>query len=167
MMKFFYVAILIILNCLIIEGQTIPNHNFNWDIIENCGSSQTCTEVFLKAETDPIINKLKKEEFESQIENTINNMKLEESVSGTLKLKLLFIKGKPLCLSEAGYSGLEIAHEKLTTLSKRFNLIDQITHGTMRNKPVNTQGYLYINIKNGKLESIRNVNFSLRDKSEQ
>lgn len=161
-MKVFVSIILYCSTLLLVNAQTIPNHKFDWSQIGTCLPEGVCNEVYLRAEKDPSINQYTKKEFQYLISNAIKSMKLESNLSGTLKLKLLFLPGQSLCLNEIGSLGIQIPEDKFDAFSNNFKIINQITHAQMKNQPVRSEGLMYLIIKDGKLESMRNVKFNFK-----
>lgn len=142
-----------------LQAQRIPDKELTWEKLTGCMPQGTCLELFLKVEEDPVLTQLGQDELEDLLKTGIEQLQLGSDVDGTLKLKLLFLIDKPLCLNEIGYVGLSLKRAQIETLSKLFNSIENFEYGRQRNKIVNCAGILYVDIKEGQYESLKNINF--------
>ena len=161
-MKHFIILFLLLISVQNLWSQSISNTEFIWEKTNMCLSKSNGVEIFLKVETDPILSEFTLQEFKDFMKNLIEELKLEIDVSGFLKLKLLFVKNESLCLNEIGHKEIRLDTTQKEKLSNALNTIKKINYGKQRNKIVNCQGILYIDIKEGKMKDIRNVNFGLR-----
>lgn len=140
-------------------GQTISNSEFQWIKNETCFLEEANVELFVKVEQAPRITQFNEDQFKNFIKKSIQNLHLAKHQDGMLKLKLLFTKNQKICLKEVGIKQLDLTEFQVTELSKNINSIDLVEPGRQRNIAVNCQGILYINIRNGKVNKLRIVNF--------
>jgi hypothetical protein len=157
----FYLLIFFSILFFFANAQSISDNEFKWAKTDNCGTVKESTEIYLKVEKDPKIIQQDETEFRKSISEAVKNLAFNESEKGTLKLKLLFQINKPICVKEIGFKNIVMNQTQIESLSRIFNLITDIEYGQQRNISKNCLGLLYLEINEGKLVSLRNVNFEI------
>ena len=161
-MKFLYfVAISFILVCKTINAQTIPDSEFHWVEDEQCYPQGICLQTFVKVEQDPVLTQFNSQEFNDLIGNLIDQLNLDENVGGIIKLKLLIAENQNLCVTRIGTKEIKLSEFHFNEITNMLSSIYKFKLGKQRNVEVNCLGILYINIAGGKMEEIKNVNFSI------
>ena len=150
---------LIILPLVSSEAQTIPDPEFEWTNNEACLSLDPNTNVFLKVEQDPFLSEFNKLAFDQFIEHLVNDLDLDKTQDGFVKLKVLFAQGQSLCVSQVGTKSIQLNTAQVNEINNRFSEIHEFELGRQRDRPVDCLGILYIEVLKGVLVSTRNVNF--------
>jgi hypothetical protein len=150
---------LIILPLVSSEAQTIPDSEFEWINNEACLSLDPNTKVFLKVEQDPFLSEFNKSSFDQFIEHLVNDLDLDKTQDGFIKLKVLFAQGQSLCVSQVGTKSIQLNTAQVNEINNRFSEIHEFELGRQRGRPVDCLGILYIEVLKGVLVSTRNVNF--------
>ena len=158
-MKSLLILKICLLTCFASIGQTISDYEFEWKKNNDCLSEERSIEIFKKVEQDPIITEFNKQQFKNFIQESIQNLNLPKNQNGVLKLKLLFEINQNLCIKEIGVKELDLSQGQIDQFFKTLSSIDQFKAGKQRGIEVNCLGILYINIRNGKVDKFRIVNF--------
>ena len=163
-MKKLFIILILIISSVGLQAQSIPDKEFTWKKTNQCIPKEKRTQTFLKVEEDPIISEVNQNEFENLMKRGVEKLNLSTDDNGTLKLKILFLIDQSLCLNEIGSLGIVLNTKQINILIDQLQSINDISYGTQRKRIVNCQGILYLVVKNGQLENIRNVNFKLKSK---
>ena len=150
-----------ILMCGATIAQTIPDTAFIWLTNGECVTQASSEELFVKVEQDPVLTQFNKLELHSLISNNILELNLSDHQSGTIKMKLLFAKDQMLCVTKIGTNNIELGEFQLKEIIDSLSSIERFENGKQRNIEVNCQGILYVSISQGKVDKIKNVNFSI------
>lgn len=143
------------------EAQTIPDNEFSWETTQQCKPLEKNTELFVVVEKAPSIKQYSIEQFELLIKNLILKLHLNDEQNGVLKIKILFTVKQEFCVNSLGFKDITLDKIQQDLIISTLGSIYQFEPGKQRNIEVNCQGILYIYIKKGKLEKIRNVNFTI------
>ncbi len=162
-MKYRFTLLMILLNSVSgISAQSILDSEFSWVENDNCIQKGTCTEIFVKAEKDPIINQYSINEFEIFLKKLVHDLEIGTSQNGVLKLKILFGINQGLCFYKIGCQGIVLNEEQQIKLQSRLKMINETINGEQKNLSVICLGILYITISYGEMVQFRNVNFKLK-----
>ena len=156
------VVLLIFCNSYLVS-QSIPDHEFEWSTALNCLPDTECLEIFLKAETDPKIRLITEDEFRNLISEAIAASQFPRAASGYIKIKLLFLIGKSVCINKIGVKGMSIEPHQINALSHLFRTLHKIEYEIHQGLQRNCQGLVYLTVRDGRLEDIRTINFGFRE----
>lgn len=161
MRSIFIYIILSIITSATLTAQTISDSEFKWNKNDDCLSKGICKEIFLKVEQDPTLTQIDKSDFDKLIEKAVNELSLVKTNNGIVKLKILFAKGQNLCVTKFGTKSIDLSKSHMDRIVKTIHEISEFDCGIQRNIEVDCLGILYIDISDGAVQKIRNVNFMI------
>lgn len=118
MTKLVFVIILISF-CLGTFSLSIPDSKFTWTENELCLPKENCTEIFLKAQQDPLMHGLDSTVFNTFLINMVSDLNIYNQTNTILKLKILFPENGKLCVVKIGSKGLALSEENLARIIHR------------------------------------------------
>ena len=151
------VAILLITQ--VISAQTIRDSEFRWVKTENCQASEKSI-IFKKVEIDPKITSFNTKELKAYLKDKVSLKNIQKEQRCTLKLKVQFIKNKGICLYAVGMQNVILDDDQIGQLESTIHNMAKFEAGRQRNKEVNCEGIIYLNLIEGKVENIRCVNIA-------
>lgn len=157
----FIYIILSIITSTTLGAQTVSDSEFKWIKNDDCLPMGISKEIFLKVEKDPMLTQIRKSEFDKLIEKAVAESSLEKHNNGIVKLKILFEKGQNLCVTKFGTKSIDLNKFHKDRIIKTIHEISEFDCGKQRNVEVNCLGILYIDISDGVVREIRNVNFMI------
>lgn len=148
-------------NILTQDFRYVSDEHFIWNKHTSCISEQQCSELILGIKELPRITDMDAAAFKAFLSTTVTNLKLNTTVSGLLKLKIVFFANKLFCLHNTGQMNLILDQEQLNQLETSFNDL-QFIAGEYEKNHVNTLGTIYLEIAVGKLSGYLLRNFNLK-----
>ena len=166
-MKFFTLFYLI-LNPVIISCQSyfdketryIHDNHFIWKTNPSCIPNVTCTQMTLGLRDIPVIRGKDSLAVKSYLVTLVEKLALDDQASGKLKLQIIFFISGNLCLAKAGVSDLDLHEAQINRINDWLKVI-KVAPGKYNGLEVNTQGYIYLSIKNGRLKDFMINNIGL------
>jgi hypothetical protein len=141
----------------------ISDNEFNWIQNPNCAIANLTGPIYKKVEIDPRIQLNDKGTFSSFLNEKFKQLNIDEKISGTLKLKLLFSKNRTLCIQEMGLNNITSSEivSQIYTLFEIFPQNLSIIPARHKLQIVHSQALLYLVIEKGRLVRFQRKNFGI------
>lgn len=160
---FYKIFLVILFSSVFLRGQNTPPKGFHTTKVGECTPKNTCIQLFLKVEIDPILSQYTAHEFENYMAKTIKKMNLATDINGHLKLWPVFYKDGKFCIDSWGNKEFKLSEEQTSVLIHAFDHIKTTIPGKQKGIDQSCIAILYLMIENGQLSSLRNVNFSFAE----
>jgi hypothetical protein len=113
-------------------SQSIPDSDFIWKKTKECKSEGICKEIYLKAETDPILTLIDSLHFDEMISKAVNEMNFYADQNGTIKFRIFFFIGGLNCVNETGTKDILIDPSQKKLLNDIIQSITSVEYGKQR-----------------------------------
>ena len=155
------ICVLKIRKYLIFSHFNIFDTKLYWIQNPNCAIANLTGPIYKKVEIDPKIQLNNVETFSSSLNEKFKRLNIDEKISGTLKLKLLFSKNRTLCIQEIGLKNITSSkmESQIYILFESFPQSLSIIPARHKLQVVHSQALLYLVIRNGELVKFCRKNF--------
>ncbi len=141
-------------------SQLIASPSFEWTRLSRC-PADTCLQIYLKAHRDPKLH-CTRDEFKKINKTIISDLDLDKTISGHIKVHLLFRLGGDVYVTRVGAKGLSLNQKQIDVIDQGFSQMQGFDYGSYFNEIQNCIGVLQIAIESGGMADCQNFNFGFR-----
>ncbi|MGB4838201.1 MAG: hypothetical protein WBP08_04330 [Saprospiraceae bacterium] len=147
-----------------IYGQFTLDSEFAWEKSVGCvPKSSDCEVFFLKADDDAYFTGLTNVDFRCFLDSLAKTASFLSTDNGLLKVKIGFYYPHKVCVLGIGQKGILLSKDQLSLIRNIIQSLPIINYAKYKNHEVQSQGILYLSIKNGLFDQEVHHNFLLAD----
>ena len=154
------IAIILLLGVFYSHSQPVHDREFDWTTFESCQLPNPSESLFSVVEIAPAVASTRKSQFETLLSDLVESLELSNNQSGTIKIKLLFLKSGVLCIRAIGTNGVALSVDQTEIIQLRLSEYDKCKPCQQRGIIQNCQGLVFLTVESGNLVGTRLANFN-------